>query len=164
MDPYTKRSQAFLQKDIKRILSNSQDTFSLKEPTDIYTWNILIIGPQNTIYENGIYRAIMKFPKTYPEDPPTFTFLSEMFHPNIDENGRVCVSILHTGDDITGYESMTDRWMPVRSPESVILSIVSLLDEPNCESPANVDAANLYRNNIKEYQRIVRRLAQKSLE
>ena len=57
-------------------------------------------------------------------------------------DGRVCISILHTpGDDPLGYESPNERWSPVQSVEKVLLSVVSMLSEPNDESPANVDAA-----------------------
>lgn len=106
----------------------------------------------------------MKFPRTYPDDPPVFSFVSEMFHPNIDTDGKVCISILHSGEDVTGYEKMVDRWMPVRTPESVIMSVIMLLDVPNWDSPANVDASKMYFIDPKGYERQVRRLAQKTLE
>lgn len=106
----------------------------------------------------------MKFPISYPDNPPIFIFLSEMFHPNIEDNGKICISILHTGDDITGYEQTMDRWMPVRTPESVIMSVILLLDNPNWDSPANVEVVKCYFNNELEYKRIVRRLAQTSSE
>ncbi|KAJ8910253.1 hypothetical protein NQ315_004986 [Exocentrus adspersus] len=53
--------------------------------------------------------------------------------------------ILHPGDDEFGYEATNERWMPVRDPESVIISIILLLSSPNAESPANVEAAQQLR-------------------
>lgn len=56
-------------------------------------------------------------------------------------DGRVCISILHTpGDDPLGYETAAERWSPVQSIEKILLSVVSMLAEPNDESGANVDA------------------------
>ena len=49
--------------------------------------------------------------------------------------GRVCISILHPpGDDPMGYESATERWSPVQNVEKILLSVMSMLAEPNCES------------------------------
>ena len=57
-------------------------------------------------------------------------------------DGKVCISILHPpGDDPSGYEHSSERWSPVQSVDKILLSVVSLLAEPNDESPANVDAA-----------------------
>ena len=42
-------------------------------------------------------------------------------------DGNVCISILHTGDDKTGYEQASERWSPVQSVEKVILSVISML-------------------------------------
>lgn len=161
----TNRSSAFLKKDLHRLLIQPSTHYSIGLQDDnLHTWQILIIGPAGTLHENAIYKAVLKFPKTYPDDPPEFTFQSEMFHPNINTNGIVCISILHKGDDVYGYEDRNERWLPVRSPDSIIMSIILLLNDPNCESPANIDAARLYVENRKEYNKIVKKLAQKTLE
>ena len=69
-------------------------------------------------------------------------FISEIWHPNIDKNGDVCISILHEpGDDKYGYEKAAERWLPVHTVETILLSVISMLADPNYESPANVDAA-----------------------
>ena len=58
------------------------------------------------------------------------------------ESGDVCISILHPpGDDAFGYESASERWLPVHTVESILVSVISMLSSPNDESPANIDAA-----------------------
>ncbi|KAG0419959.1 Ubiquitin-conjugating enzyme E2 G1 [Dictyocoela roeselum] len=159
------RSKVFLQREFRRLQEKGNEHFSVGiSNDDYYTWDIIIFGPADTLYENGIFRAKMIFPMDYPEMPPTFKFISEMYHPNIDKNGQVCISILHAGDDEYGYENTSERWMPVRNPESVIISIVSLLSSPNCDSPANIDAARDFRENPAVYKQKVLRCTQKSLE
>ncbi len=60
----------------------------------------------------------------------------------VDKNGDVCISILHEpGDDKYGYEKAAERWLPVHTVETILLSVISMLADPNYESPANVDAA-----------------------
>lgn len=69
-----------------------------------------------------------------------------MFHPNVYPDGRVCISILHPpGDDPNMYESSSERWSPVQSVEKILLSVVSMLAEPNDESGANIDASVVHK-------------------
>lgn len=76
---------------------------------------------------------------------PTGALLPLTFPPStfaVYDDGTVCISILHPpGDDPVGYESAAERWSPVQSVEKIILSVVSMLAEPNVESGANVDAS-----------------------
>ena len=58
------------------------------------------------------------------------------------EDGEVCISILHEpGEDKFGYEKASERWSPVHTVESVVLSVISMLSDPNPESAANIVAA-----------------------
>ncbi len=92
-------------------------------------------------------------------------FISDMYHPNIYPDGDVCISILHApGDDPMHYETADERWRPIHSVQSVLLSVVSMLNEPNAESPANVEAAKLTRENMTEFRRRVRVTVRKSLD
>ena len=68
--------------------------------------------------------------------PPSFRFLTEMWHPNIYENGDVCISILHPPiDDPQSGELPSERWNPTQNVRTVLLSVISLLNEPNTFSP-----------------------------
>lgn len=60
----------------------------------------------------------------------------------VHKNGDVCISILHEpGEDKFGYETASERWLPVHTVESILMSVISMITDPNDESPANVDAA-----------------------
>ena len=88
----------------------------------------------------------MQFKSDYPMKPPTFKFLRPIYHPNIYPDGRVCISILHeAGHDEMSGESADERWSPLQTPDSILRSILVLLDSPEISSPANVDASVLYR-------------------
>lgn len=79
-------------------------------------------------------------------------------------NGTVCISILHApGDDPNHYEHASERWSPIQSVEKILISVMSMLAEPNDESPANVDAARMWRERRGEYERIVRERVKKLL-
>ncbi|KHJ96191.1 ubiquitin--protein ligase [Oesophagostomum dentatum] len=86
------------------------------------------------------------------------------FHPNICQDGRVCISILRAlGDDPTGYESSSERWSPVQFIEKILLNVVSILAEPNDESPANVNAAKIWREDRQQFEKIADSLVRKTL-
>jgi len=105
----------------------------------------------------------------YPLMPPTMTFQDPIpFHPNIYPDGKLCISILHPPEeDRYGYEAASERWTPVQSPETILLSIISLLNSPNDESPANVEAARMFREERdgknKEFKKMCRRCVRRSL-
>lgn len=132
---------------------------------NIFKWNVTILGPKDSPYEGGIFYAIMIFPQNYPLSPPTFQFTNNIFHPNIYTDGKVCISILHPpGEDRFNEQETADmRWRPVHTASSIILSIISLLSAPNDESPANVDAAKIWREDEKQFQEIVNKCVRDSL-
>lgn len=90
------------------------------------------------------------------------------FHPNIYPNGSLCISILHPPEeDRYGYEKASERWSPVQTPETILLSVISLFEDPNEDSPANVEAARLLREERegknKEYRKRCRKCVRESL-
>ena len=107
----------------------------------------------------------MGFPKDYPNNPPSVRFVSEMWHPNVYSDSKVCISILHSpGDDPMGYEQANERWSPVQTVETIMLSIISMLSSPNDESPANIDAAKQFREDLPGFRKKVSQCVRKSQE
>jgi len=108
-------------------------------------------------YEGGVFPATLVFPADYPLNPPKMKFVPPIFHPNVYPNGEVCISILHApGDDPNHYESASERWSPIQSVEKILLSVMSMLAEPNDESGANIDASKLWRDNREAFNARVR--------
>ncbi|KAF3310006.1 hypothetical protein TWF173_010120 [Orbilia oligospora] len=113
----------------------------------------------------GFFKARLIFPKEYPLMPPEMKFESPIWHPNIYPEGKVCISILHPPEeDKYGYESAAERWLPVHTPETILVSVLSMLSSPNDESPANLDAAKMWRENLPEFKKKVRKCVRDSLE
>lgn len=93
-------------------------------------------------------------------------FITEMFHPNIYSDGRVCISILHNPgvDQYNEQERAEERWRPVLGVEQILISVISMLNDPNCDSPANIDAGVMLRNSPDKYKKKVRQLVMKSMD
>ena len=89
-----------------------------------------------------------------------------MWHPNIYPDGKVCISILHPPgtDEFNAQESAEERWRPILGVEAILISVISMLNDPNIDSPANLDASVQFRDDIEAYNKKVRVLAAKSIE
>src|SRR3984957_13646807 len=112
--------------------------------------NAVIIGPADTPFEDGTFRLVMQFEEQYPNKPPGVKFVSTMFRPNVYGTGELCLDILQ------------NRWSPTYDVAAILTSIQSLLHDPNPNSPANAEAAQLYRENMKEYVRRVKATVEES--
>lgn len=108
------------------------------------------IYPAETPFEDGTFKLLLTFDESYPNKPPSVKFLSRMFHPNVYANGELCLDILQ------------NRWSPTYDVAAILTSIQSLLHDPNPNSPANAEAAQLYRENMKEYVRRVKATVEES--
>ncbi|KAJ3362088.1 ubiquitin-conjugating enzyme E2 2 [Allomyces macrogynus ATCC 38327] len=140
-----------LMRDFKRLQTDPPAGVSGAPcPDNIMTWNAVIFGPPDTPFEDGTFKLVMEFDETYPNKPPKVKFVSKMFHPNVYANGDLCLDILQ------------NRWSPTFDVAAILTSIQSLLHDPNPNSPANVEAAQLFRENIKEYQKRVRAIVEES--
>ncbi|XP_004405302.1 ubiquitin-conjugating enzyme E2 C isoform X3 [Mirounga angustirostris] len=86
------------------------------------------------VYEDLRYKLSLEFPSGYPYNAPTVKFLTPCYHPNVDTQGNICLDILK------------DKWSALYDVRTILLSIQSLLGEPNIDSPLNTHAAELWKN------------------
>ena len=151
-------------KEINLDEGNEREIFMEKYPTDDMVYgNIKLYwtftGPKETLWEDKVYEGVTIFPSNFPMEPPTEMFLTNIEHPNIyisyEEKGVVCISSLHQGIDETGYEDEASRWFPSLHIGLIKKGIVTIFHEPNCESPANIDASNMYMGNREKLRLII---------
>lgn len=105
------------------------------DESNIYIWGAMIMGPSGTPYAGGMFKLTIQFPTDYPFKPPKVTFNTKIYHPNINTTGAICLDILK------------DQWSPALTVSKVLLSICSLLSEPNPDDPLMPEIANEYKTN-----------------
>ncbi|EAR99310.1 ubiquitin-conjugating enzyme (macronuclear) [Tetrahymena thermophila SB210] len=105
----------------------------------IFNWTAAIMGPEDSPYAGGVFLLNIIFPNDYPFKPPRVSFQTRIYHPNINSNGSICLDILK------------DQWSPALTISKVLLSISSLLTDPNPDDPLVPEIANQYRSNKNEY-------------
>lgn len=130
-----------LQKELMALMMSTEKSVSaFPENDNFFRWIGTITGPKETAYEGQRYRLLLEFPNSYPYHPPSCKFLTPCFHPNIDLSGALCLDILK------------EKWSALYDVRTILLSIQSLLGEPNNDSPLNSQAATLWKNQ-NEYKK-----------
>ncbi|TGZ84893.1 putative ubiquitin conjugating enzyme [Ascodesmis nigricans] len=121
---------------------------------NLFIWDVaLVVVNPTSMYHGAYLKGELKMPRTYPMSPPEFRFLRPILHPNIYKDGKLCISILHPpGEDELSGEKASERWSPAQRIFTVLISILSLLDDAETSSPANVDAGVMLRNNPDLYK------------
>ena len=132
-----------INKEHKDLIKNPPSNCSAgpMDETDLFKWSATIIGPEGSPYANGIYKLKIEFPTDYPFKPPKVCFLTKIYHCNINTQGGICLDILK------------DKWSPALTISTVLLSICSMLDDPNPLDPLRPDIAELYKSDRETYNK-----------
>jgi len=111
---------------------------------DLFHWNASIMGPEDSPFSGGVFFMDIHFPADYPFKPPKVQFTTKVYHPNINKNGSICLDILK------------DQWSPALTISRVLLSISSLLTDPNPDDPLVPEIAHQFKNNRAAYESTAR--------
>lgn len=119
---------------------------SIVQPNSADVMNYKItIKPDEGYYRGGRFSFDLKIPNTYPHEPPKLKCETSIYHPNIDQDGNVCLNILR------------EDWKPVLTINSIIYGLLYLFYEPNPEDPLNTEAAELLKSDRRQFEMNVRR-------
>jgi ubiquitin-conjugating enzyme E2 D/E len=107
---------------------------------DLYAWEGCIFGPADSPFVGGVFNLSIQFPVDYPFRAPHVKFITKIYHPNINSAGLICLDILK------------GAWSPALTISKVLLSITSLLTDPNPDDPFVPEIANLYKRDRASYE------------
>ena len=107
---------------------------------DQFHWQATIVGPEDSPYSGGLFFLNINFPTDYPFRPPKCSFVTKIYHPNINANGAICLDILK------------DQWSPALTVSKVLLSISSLLTDANPDDPLVPEIAQIYKTNKPKFE------------
>ena len=129
-----------IKKELEEIQNDTPFNCSAGPVDDnLYIWEATLIGPEGTPYEGGVFKISIKFPDEYPFEPPKVRFVTKIYHCNVNKRGGICLDILK------------DQWSPALTISKVLLSLCSLLSEPNPDDPLVPEIANLLKKNKVEH-------------
>lgn len=116
---------------------------------DLYKWQATIMGPKQSPYDGGMFCLNINLPPDYPFKPPKVTFKTRIYHPNVNRNGSICLDILMT------------KWNPSCTISKVILSIRSLLADPDLDNPLVPEIAEVYKKKPALYEKTAKEWTRK---
>jgi len=143
-----------IQQEIKEAGTNNNPSIQLdlKDPSNNRNWWAIIIGPEGTPYHGFKLTLNITLPDKFPFSAPQVSFTANIWHPNVGCKGNICLDILQ------------ENWTAALKLSSVLLSISSLLNDPNTASPLNGEAATQYTSNREEYNRKVIEVCSQNFE
>ncbi|KAL5835983.1 hypothetical protein ACOSQ4_015480 [Xanthoceras sorbifolium] len=148
-----------MQKELKLLLTDPPHGASfplLSDDSDISSLSTIhahIEGPEGTVYAKGLFNINIQIPERYPFQPPSVTFATPIYHPNIDNGGRICLDILNLPPK--------GAWQPSLNISTVLTSIGLLLTEPNPDDGLMCEASREYKYNRQTFDQKARLMTQK---
>lgn len=118
------------------------------DDSDMYLWEGVMFGPADSPYTGGVFKVEIQFPVDYPFKPPRVIFKTKIYHPNINSQGFICLDILK------------QNWSPALTISKVLLSVLSMLTDPNPKDPLEPEIAHQYTNDRSTYDMTAREWTQ----
>jgi ubiquitin-conjugating enzyme E2 C len=142
-----------LQQELMTLMMSKTPGISAFPDSDgnLFCWTATLKGSDDTVYADQTYKLQIQFSQDYPYKAPTVTFTTPIFHPNVDIHGNICLDILK------------ERWSAIYNVRTILISIQSLLTDPNNDSPLNLQAAQLWENQV-EYGTMVKQRYNEALQ
>ena len=130
-----------IRKELEEMQKNPPENCSagLVNERDPYEWRATIIGPEGSPYQGGIFYLKIHLSADYPFKAPHITFITKIYHCNVNANGSICLDILK------------DKWSPALTISKALLSICSLIDDPNPNDPLVFEIAELLLKNKTQH-------------
>jgi ubiquitin-conjugating enzyme E2 D/E len=119
---------------------------------DIYHWEVVLYGPEDSLYEGYQFKLDIKLPNDYPFSAPRVKFISPIQHVNVNNKGDICLDILK------------DKWSASQNITSIMVSIILLLSQPNPDDPFNSELAQLYRKKESTYAETIKKFCKEHNE
>jgi len=110
----------------------------------LFLWTATIPGPEGSVYEGGVFQVDIQLAHDYPFSAPRMTFKTRIYHMNISDRGGICIDILK------------HNWSPALSLFKVVLSLSSLLTDPNPKDPLVPSIATEFVRNREQHDRTAR--------
>merc|ERR1711872_167597 len=116
---------------------------------DMFHWQATIMGPSESPFQGGVFFLTIHFPTDYPFKPPKVAFTTKIYHPNINSNGNICLDILRS------------QWSPALTISKVLLSVCSLLCDPNPDDPLVPEIARIFKTDRDKYNQLAKEWTKK---
>ncbi|KAI9229383.1 MAG: putative UBC5-E2 ubiquitin-conjugating enzyme [Piptocephalis tieghemiana] len=117
---------------------------------NLYQWEVIYQGNKNGPYKGGTFKLDITFSTDYPFKAPNVRFQTRIYHPNISEDGSICLDILKS-----------ESWKPSTKLHDILSSLVNLIENPNPDDPLETLIADQYRNDHPAFLKKAKEMTKK---
>ncbi|ORY78478.1 ubiquitin-conjugating enzyme/RWD-like protein [Leucosporidium creatinivorum] len=110
------------------------------DESNLLHWTGVITGPPTSSYKDGKFKIDITFPLEYPFKSPTVKFVTRIYHPNVTDDGAICIGLLKA-----------EAWKPSTKIDAVLRALVQLLEEPNPDDALVASIAEIYNTDRKQF-------------
>ena len=133
-----------LQRELLKLMKSPPQGVSVSSNyTSANVLEAALMGPDDSPYRDGIFNLEIHIPDNYPFCPPSIKFVTKVYHPNIDDNGRICLDLIQMPPK--------GRWRPTIGIEGLLIAVRTLLSSPNPQDPLMIEIAEEFMNNNGEF-------------
>ncbi|CAL1282044.1 unnamed protein product [Larinioides sclopetarius] len=137
-----------LKKELERFQTQPMSGISCWPTDNLYELKASVMGPDGSPYENGVFYIDIQIPDKYPFIPPSVRFVTPIYHPNVDDSGRICLPSLKSPPQ--------GAWKPNMNLASILVDIQLLMAEPNFNDPLRSELAHEYQVNRESFMKNAR--------
>lgn len=129
-------------KELKKIKATKLDYFKnlVVDESNIMSWEGLLI-PTWEPYKEGAFRVKLEFPKEYPFKAPSLKFMTKIYHPNVSEDGNVCLNILDA-----------KHWKPSVNVEQILQALFNIINKPEVDHPLRTELADQFKKKLDAFK------------
>ena len=110
------------------------------DESNILAWTAMIMGPEDTPYDGGVFNVSMVFPPEYPFKPPKVQFTTKIYHPNIKSTGEICM------------DAVNDNWSPTCNVKYLLNVLSELIKNPNAEDGLEAEIAAQMKSDMPAFE------------
>ncbi|EYC46264.1 hypothetical protein Aduo_009275 [Ancylostoma duodenale] len=143
-----------LQKELSDLKSCGVKAYESVEydESNFLHWTVLLV-PDKEPYNKGAFKVNIDFPADYPFKPPKLTLATKIYHPNIDDKGRICLPIVDP-----------NNWKPATRTEQVMMALLALIQEPEPDHALRADLAEEFNKDRKKFNKTAEEFTKKHAE
>lgn len=134
-----------LMRELEKVKSTTTSGIFVEPSENLRVWKVRIAGPESSPYKDGIFDLEVSVPDDYPFSPPRLRFTTKIYHPNIDDSGRICMDLLKMPP--------MGGWKPTIAIEGLLIAVKMLLENPNPNDPLMVETASLLKKDRESFNK-----------
>jgi ubiquitin-conjugating enzyme E2 D/E len=135
--------ELIMQKELVELQKNPVESVDVSPVNDdLFAWQGSLVGPASSPYKGGKFKITMNFEPEYPFKPPNIKFGTKVYHPNVDDDGSICVGLLKS-----------ESWKPATKLSQVLRALYNLLEEPNPDDALQASIAEVYNKDRPRFEK-----------